>query len=315
MYTKEEILGFSDEQLKCLDLGEKSFNLIWACNHGFEDSIPSFVIIPWKEIESLQKNGIEKNSGHNLSLKKITKAVKNYFTQNKKGKLRNESPSKSLPRSLLYVRSSADIEDKKGIPAAGLFYSKGFVELCDLSSAINDCILYSKKQKIKQILGKLPKLNLIIQKMIFGKKSGVCFTKNPISDEKSEIIIESLYGMCEGVVSGKYPVDSYFLDKKNISQTINRNSDSPITFNNLKKNVKIKKHISLKKKFINSENGEEKVIKDKKKRNRAVLSNIELINLAYISLSIEKKINLPVDIEWTFDHDGKLWILQIRLAQ
>ena len=53
-------------------------------------------------------------------------------------------------------------------------------------------------------------LAVVVQRMINSDKSGVIFTKNPMSGE-NEVIIEAVFGLGEGIVSGKILPDHYVL--------------------------------------------------------------------------------------------------------
>ena len=51
-------------------------------------------------------------------------------------------------------------------------------------------------------------LAVVVQKMIDSDKSGVIFSVNPVAKDKS-ILIESVWGLGEGIVSGRIMPDSY----------------------------------------------------------------------------------------------------------
>ena len=53
--------------------------------------------------------------------------------------------------------------------------------------------------------------------MIFPAISGVLFTKHPVSNDSSKVIIESSYGLGETVVSGNHVVDHFEIPKEKIA--------------------------------------------------------------------------------------------------
>lgn len=114
------------------------------------------------------------------------------------------------------VRSSANVEDGKIKSYAGLFDTELNVKKGNVSSFVNKCIAsknnndlldyHSSKEKIS--------MEIIVQIMINSDFSGVCFTRNPISN-KSEYFIEAVIGLGEGLVSGRVTPDQYSLENEN----------------------------------------------------------------------------------------------------
>ena len=75
-------------------------------------------------------------------------------------------------------------------------------------------------------------LSVIVQKMIDSEKSGVMFSQNPIN-KTNNVLIEAVFGLGEGIVSGKIKPDSYevsrdlkILDKKIANKKIALTRDS-----------------------------------------------------------------------------------------
>jgi pyruvate,water dikinase len=56
-----------------------------------------------------------------------------------------------------------------------------------------------------------------VQKLVFSDISGICFTINPISNNKQQIIIETIWGLGEYIVQGKVTPDQTIVDKSNFS--------------------------------------------------------------------------------------------------
>ena len=53
------------------------------------------------------------------------------------------------------------------------------------------------------------RLAVVVQEMISSEVSGVAFTANPITGLRSEVIIDSTYGLGEALVSGLVTPDHY----------------------------------------------------------------------------------------------------------
>jgi pyruvate,water dikinase len=134
-------------------------------------------------------------------------------------------------------------------------------------------------------------LSVVIQKMISSEKSGVMFTKNP-TNGKNEIIIEAVFGLGEGIVSGKILPDQYILSNDlDILETKIAN-----------------KKIAL----IKEENGNGKEIKlSPEKSKTQVLNNLQISSLGSLGLRLEKHYGKPQDIEFAIDNN-KIYIVQTR---
>jgi len=135
--------------------------------------------------------------------------------------------------------------------------------------------------------------------MIQSEASGVLFTVEPVSSDKTKIIIEAIYGLGEAIVSGDVTPDLYMLDKetiKIIDKKIRKQEwqlvrDSKREPDALHTNVKIPVPIS---------------VQEKQK-----LSDQDIIALAKIGKTIENLYKSPQDIEWA-KQDAHLYIVQTR---
>ena len=115
------------------------------------------------------------------------------------------------------VRSSATSEDARNASFAGQFET--FLNVNsenELLNSINKCwksaksrrvISYARKNRIKNI-----KMAVIVQKMINPDFAGVIFTVDPVHNK--DILIESVKGLGEKLVSGKVTPSSYIIDRK-----------------------------------------------------------------------------------------------------
>jgi phosphoenolpyruvate synthase/pyruvate phosphate dikinase len=55
---------------------------------------------------------------------------------------------------------------------------------------------------------------LVVQRMINSEKSGVTFTVDPVLHNRYNMIIEGVWGLGEGIVSGKITPDHYKIDRE-----------------------------------------------------------------------------------------------------
>lgn len=210
---------------------------------------------------------------------------------------------KQLGSENIAVRSSALDEDSNKYSFAGQFDSSLCIKSeTDAILAIKKCwaSAYSQRNISYRIQNKLRlfaeeiDIALILQEMIQADKSGVLFTCDPVKKDNTKIFINSVFGIGEGLVSGRLDSDSYTLDKDTLSV--------------------VNKAIVLKKtKVISNEKesgiAEIPVISDE--QNKPSLINKELRDLAKKAILIEKFYHYPQDIEWAIKN-GNVYILQTR---
>jgi len=255
------------------------------------------------KIESILKNI---DFSDNKTVLKASQKIKELF-------LTNKIPEEDLENLLSYykkfkknneylaIRSSAVGEDDLKASFAGqmdsfLFISKqkNYIE------SIKKCwaSIFSERALTYRHISKLPlsdiKIAVIIQKMIFGKISGVMFSVNPINNKSDEILINSTYGLGEGIVSGELNTDSFYVNKED---------------NLIKEEIVEKTHmITLDK---DKKEGTSKVVVKKSKQNIPSLTKNQIKKLAKLGKQIEDIYRVPQDIEWTIK-DNKIYILQTR---
>ena len=199
------------------------------------------------------------------------------------------------------VRSSATAEDLADASFAGQQESflnvKGHKELlqkvkdCFASLYTARAIYYRTKKGFKH---EDTCLAVVIQKMIDSDKSGVIFSKNPVRADEN-ILIESVWGLGEGIVSGQIKPDSYLVDK-NIDE-----------FKILEKNVPEKKIA-----FVRDSSGKNAVVKLTPERGKQqVLNTYEVKVLAQYAHKLEEHYKKPQDIEFAIS-GGEIYIVQSR---
>ena len=136
-----------------------------------------------------------------------------------------EKAYKTLQSKTIAVRSSALEEDSSTHSFAGQFDSYLFIKTqADALLAIKKCwaSTYSERNISYRLQNKLElnsekiKIAVILQQMIDADKSGVLFTCDPIKNDSSKTVINSVYGIGEGLVSGKFDSDAFILDKSTL---------------------------------------------------------------------------------------------------
>jgi len=125
-----------------------------------------------------------------------------------------------------------------------------------------------------------------VQKMVNSKVAGVSFTLNPVTGDRSQIVIEGNWGLGESVVSGSVTPDDYIVDKESL-KVIDRKI--------AKKTVEYIRDLKTGK-TIHAE-----VPSDR--QDQPCLTDEEIHTLAELSKRIEEHYGTPQDIEWAIDRD------------
>ena len=247
-------------------------------------------------IDFAENSQVEKASG---SIKKLIhqgllpeEIVGEVFTAYEKLGKRFEQP-------LVAVRSSATAEDLANASFAG--QQETFLNVrgeANLLLAIKGvwtslydarAIFYRNENKVSE---KHTSIAVPVQKMVESDVSGIMFSIDPVTNDKSKIIIEAIYGLGELIVQGEVTPDHYEVDKK--------------SFTILSRKVSQQKVQLIKK---GSEN--KKVSVAKSKQSLPKLSDIQIQNLAKLSLHLEQHYFFPQDSEWAIGK-GILYLVQTR---
>jgi pyruvate,water dikinase len=138
-----------------------------------------------------------------------------------------------------------------------------------------------------------PSLAVIVQKMIPSDASGVIFTADPTSRATDRLVIESVFGQGEAIVSGRVEPDTYVVAK-----------DGPKILS-----VRIG-HKLLQ--IVRDEAGADcELALSDAEADRRVLDGDEIHQLAEVALAVEKHYGCPQDIEFA-RADGAFYLVQSR---
>lgn len=198
------------------------------------------------------------------------------------------------PEKFYAVRSSAVGEDNSDNSFAGQMESFLYVKPCDIKNRIQDVINSANSEKIKfyreqnGLNNTEIKVGVIIQEMVNSEISGVAFSSNPITGVRDEIVISSVFGLGEGLVSGELNSDTYIISgEKTLKQIVDKTYkivfDEEKQFGTKKVNCEQKETLS------------EKQINE-------IITAVNEITQIY---------GKPQDIEWAYEK-GQLYILQAR---
>ncbi len=146
-------------------------------------------------------------------------------------------------------------------------------------------------------------LSVGVQKMVRSDKasSGIIFTIDTHSGTDTLVLINSLWGLGENIVSGRVNGDEFLVFKPTLKEG--------------KKAILKRSMGSKKQKMLYGADGSSTLNTDttKEEQESFSISDEEVEALAKIALKIEEHYKRPMDIEWAKDAlDGKLYIVQAR---
>ncbi len=201
------------------------------------------------------------------------------------------------------VRSSVVFPSKPEISFSGTFDTKLNVRhIDDLLDAIkqvyssmftDDVVTYAANKNID--LSEV-KLGVVVQRMVQAEVSGVVFTTDPITQDKTKMSVEAVYGLGDVIASGEITPDTYVLNKKDLSI--------------------VEKHISpqewMKVRTVGSGKKKDRVEKisiSSTWSHRQKVDERHLKEVSKIALVVENKSREAQNIEWV-QAGGRVWVLQ-----
>lgn len=202
------------------------------------------------------------------------------------------------PRAGVAVRSSATSEDTASTSFAGMHETFTNVSRERLVARVKACWASAYGQRVlayrrAQKMDEEPTLAVVVQKMVASARSGVMFTADPSSGDRSRIVVEAAFGLGEVVVGGQVEPDTYTLSKSGP-----RLLETRIGF----KNFRIERGAS----------GEDvRIDLDEDEAARRVLTDDEVLTLAKMALRVEEHYGEPQDIEWA-EEGGEWYLVQTR---
>jgi phosphoenolpyruvate synthase/pyruvate phosphate dikinase len=222
--------------------------------------------------------------------------------------LRSYSRISGFSDAWVSVRSSVVFPERPDVSFAGVFSTelnvRGFENVLEAiklayASIFNDKVSqYAKSHGIN--LTNL-KMAIIVQKMVQAEVSGVAYTLDPVTEDKTKMSIETVFGLGDVIASGELTPDRYLLNKKDLSF--------------------IEKHISPQewmrvRTLATKKSGQhfgsvEKIQISANWSHQQKLEDNFVQDVAKVALIIEDKCGEPQDIEWVWE-GGNVWILQSK---
>lgn len=134
-----------------------------------------------------------------------------------------------------------------------------------------------------------------VQQMVDARTAGVMFTLDPVTGDRSKIVLEGVWGLGEGVVSGDLTPSRYVVDK--------------VTFEILRREVapQDRQH-----RFDEATAAVGLVPVPAERRELSPLDDEHITRLAELAKKIERHRGAPQDIEWAVAENGDAHVLQVR---
>jgi pyruvate,water dikinase len=154
-------------------------------------SVPLTYVFSVDDVDSLREQGVDQDT-----LKTITESL-------------------CSAGGSVAVRSSAEDEDGER-SWAGQFETCLFVEASEIERALLTCSQATESDAVRAYAEQsgvsVPRLALIVQKMVDARMAGVLFTRHPTSN-KNVMVIEAIAGVGEDLVSGEREPRRYEIDR------------------------------------------------------------------------------------------------------
>ncbi|MBV6509696.1 MAG: hypothetical protein JJLCMIEE_02792 [Acidimicrobiales bacterium] len=200
------------------------------------------------------------------------------------------------------VRSSAVAEDGAATSYAGINETilnvKGSAELLAAvrrcwASASSSCA--ARYDDARGLAPRDHRIAVVVQRQIASASAGVTFTADPLTGRTDSVLIESVLGLGESVVSGRVTPDRIVVDKTALGiVSFDRGSQEAILEISLHGQGLVEHAVSAELSGIST------------------ITEEQAIEIARYALRIEAWYGAPQDIEWAIDGEGRAWILQTR---
>ncbi len=200
----------------------------------------------------------------------------------------NQLENNSSPGCKVALRSSALGEDTAGVSFAGLYSTFLHVDKSMISETYKKviaskygprAIAYRRKrgyrhEDIEMCVGCLVMVDALV--------SGVLYSRDPEEEESEVMRINATSGIARGVVDGTTVTDLYL---------VSREQPFPVVHCEMRQG-----------RDTEMEHAED----------AGSLTSVQINKLAQTALQLEKHFGKPQDIEWSYDRQGELYILQSR---
>jgi pyruvate,water dikinase len=134
-----------------------------------------------------------------------------------------------------------------------------------------------------------------VQQMVPARSAGVMFTLDPVTGDRSKVVIEGAWGLGEGVVSGAVTPSRFVVDK--------------VTGERVRTTVAPQQQMFA----LDAATGATGLVPvPEDRREQRPLDDDHVTELVALAKRIERHKGAPMDIEWALTPDGEVRVLQVR---
>ena len=198
------------------------------------------------------------------------------------------------------VRSSATAEDLPDASFAG--QQDSYLNVCGenaLLEAVRDCwvsLFNDRAILYRQRLGvghRDVSLAVVVQRMVASEVSGILFTADPLTGNRTVASIDASFGLGEALVAGLVNADAYRVDRRTRRVLGRLISDKTVAIRSV------------------AAGGTVQVNLEPEQRTRAALTDAQALDLVDLGTRVEAHYAAPQDIEWALTN-GVWFVLQAR---
>jgi phosphoenolpyruvate synthase/pyruvate phosphate dikinase len=188
------------------------------------------------------------------------------------------------------VRSSATSEDTSGTSFAGMNATfLNVVGTTALLDAVRACwaSLYGSRAiayRAARRVTEEPAIAVVVQRMVNSERSGVMLSADPVTGDRTHIVVEGAFGLGLVVAEGQVVPDRFVLDKQGP-----RLLETRIGYQAFR--------------LDHGTEGNERRDLTPDEATRRVLSDEEAVALARLALRVEEHYGSPQDMEWAIEDD------------
>lgn len=289
-------------------IGGKAFHLMEMQKAKLP--VPNFLVIPAETVKQainpiqliinkliLEIDLNSKNSLFNIS-NKIQSEILNLEFPKEIEKEIKQTYIEYLDTKYVAVRSSAIAEDGENASFAGQHATFLYVNLNTIIDKIKATI--ASAWNIGALSYRLEhgisteniEIAVVIQEMVAAEKSGVCFSMH-LQGNLTDSVMVAGYGLGEGIVSDKVETDTFIINRqtKSIEKQIHKKENQLV--------------FKEKKGVIND-------LIPNDLQNVSTLNDAEITQVFDLTMITEQLLSCPADVEFSFDKNGRLFILQMR---
>ncbi len=201
---------------------------------------------------------------------------------------------------LVAVRSSATAEDAADTSFAGM--NRTYTNVRGVDALIDAVVgawasLFAERVLVYRSAHHIeaePAIAVVVQSMVPNvAAAGVAFTADPVTGDRTRVVIEGAFGQGEVVVGGRVEPDTYTVGK------------APMQI--LNERIGFKSH-----KIVAAAQGDHEVALSTEEGHQRVLAPSTVLDVAALATAVEDHYGAPTDIEWAIDDRNGLHLLQAR---